>query len=487
MVKLKMGLVNANVKLTKYKKVLSISDMTHLEDLPEEKCGCCSIQCSDPCNCGVITETTSTLVPSSSSIVNSVGNSEEIDSLTISKPNSSEPMDDDCSSNEDSSSSSGSSAFRSGTLTRRSRRTSRELRSKEHMEQCIKDGTLTSQHCPTSCELPSATVEEPGNSEIAKMKPCTDVISVTSSALNPAIDTSSNSSVVIDGKMATSSTCDSFMVAVTTSSGTDPCRGRTLSNDTANTIKGFVGIGPRSAIRRHSIHSGVMTLPKMTGLVGLTLSDLKTRRKDFSPLPSGMSALIDFKIFRNESQNVNTNAVATRDTVAPGTPMPNRPSTISYSSRFRNSIGRRRKSITSIENLFKTFRSISSPTPPVLEELDEPDSTTSPTPSNNHNKVFIKQISSSSLKSQFSGSSSSSSSCHSSPMSTPLPERKSANTAQVMLAAEVVPLDLEEMIKISEEYLLNSPSTTLGFLKVCFKCGDIQLYKYNAYLTMLAQ
>lgn len=445
-----MGPTNPIVKLTKYKKVASMADITKLPELSlsNQICCCGRVPCLDSSNGAHECHLPMDIAPTSAEVQH-LDSLAQITEKSFPKIENSCELtgEDDVSSQEDMECSS-PQQFRSGTLTRRSRRTSREQRYKEHIAQSVDHSILD---LKTDCN--SSSKNETGT-QCTKMK----------------TDDKSQHDILIDLIDDNITSTVNKTLCLSSNKNEKNVRGHTLDIP----AKGFSGIGPRGGVRRHSIHSGYLTLPRMTGLVGLTLPDLKTRRKgeNSSPMSVGMAALLDLKIFKHESSsNICRHSQSSRCPGSPGTPLPNRPSTISYSSRFKNNIGRRRKSITSIENLFKSIRSISSPTPPVIEECE--DISDPPRAAvGNPSKIFKKQLSSPSLRSPNCEPSSSSSSCHSSPVPTPQLVRKCISHTPSSPSFTEEPLDLEEIIQVGEEFLRSSPSSTLAILKVpiLFSC-----------------
>lgn len=465
-----MGPVNPIVKLTKYKKVTSMADISQLEDLPEERCSCGSVACLEPDEeCYFTKDIDDTCVLDNTSFYVSVAEHKLADDS--SSRNSAVAMDTNCAKIDvkselaeeedlsslenfdgDVQSSSGPQQFRSGTLTRKSRRTSREQRSKEHMAQCA--------------DVKSAPVASGDKSDVVTIENTTETVPTLTMCVELKPDKSRNDVLIdsMDGKVSDKTTNNRQMCAYKY----DTVQGRAFEA----TVKDFGGIGPRGGVRRHSVHSGYLTLPRM----GFTLSDLKTQRKGEKspPVSPGSGPILDLKNFNLEQSqnNVVKNTPPSRCVCSLASPLPNRPSTISYSFRFKNNVGRKRKSITSIENLFKSIRNLSAPTTIVLEEKDEAsDKNIARVSVRNPAKMLKKQLSSSSMRSPNSGSSSTSSSCHSSPVPTPQLVRKSVVCHSVTSSAtgsaeSSLPLDLEEIIHVSEEFLCLSPSTTLTILKV---------------------
>ena len=240
----------------------------------------------------------------------------------------------------------------------------------------------------------------------------------------------------------------------------------------------------RTETRRHSLHSpcanGYVTLPRMTGLVGMTLSDLKTKRKGDSH-PTAVSALLDLRFFKQDLMiNPSAKFARYRERIDPMQPVQS-----SYSCRLKNSINRRRRSIPAIETIFKSIRSLSSPGPSErLEELNEPkvgetdrvdekydrvkpkveesDKTdhvdengeqVKPKVVNPH-KVLMKQASSISLPAPVIDS-----------ITTSPPVLR--KTSSISSEEDTTPLlDLEELIQAGQEILRLSPSAVLNLIKV---------------------
>lgn len=499
-----MGPMNPAVKLTKYKKVSSMADVTDID----RKCECSS----SSCDCDQINDTNSSMEDLLSDPVSEQAptlilcsrNIAEMEDISVKCDEDDEDMECDedlptksCAQNiaadEEANGSmdtensnmtdcpSSPQPFRSGTLTRRSRRTCREQRLREHMAQT--GGGQDDNTKNSSRDNVNDVIDVPENATASSSESSTP----SSTPEVPQRSTHEMLLDVIDGKMSAASLPS--QARLTPGRAKDCVKGGTIDSGVKGgtldfgPLKGLCsigGIGPRGGIRRHSVHSGYLTLPRMTGFVGLTLPDLKTRRKsESSPVTGGVSALLDLKFFKSDSSNQRASPNASRlssSPPSPGTPMLGRPMTISYSSKFRNSIGRRRKSITSIENLFRSIRGFSSPTPAaVLEEAEEPEAAGSSSSAIiNPNRTYKKQISFSSLPATFSEGSSASSSCHSSPVPTPKLNRKSSsdNTAQnkieITLVREevLVPFNFEEILQISETHVGCNRNSTLAMLKV---------------------
>ena len=375
------------------------------------------------------------------------GGKENIEDDDDYKGHDGDEISEDFNETDEASSEEKSQQFRSGTLTRRSRRTCRELRSREHM---ASEGSSET-HTHASSETFENEQEGSYSLKVEQSLP-----------IQQNCDLKHENAISLPMKET------DFSVVVSES--------KTLTIKSDSIFSN--GIGLRGGPRRHSIHihsGGYLTLPRMTGLVGLTLPDLKTRRKGETLSP--VSALLDLKIFKQDMSSKSS--LVKNSSNSSQSPLPNRPSTVSYSFRFRNSINKRRKSIPTIETLFKSIRSLSSPTP-VVEEVEEE----SPTPTlhqdedrpklavgaSARHKIFKKQISSSSLPSTYPTSSSNSSSCHSSPVATPQMGRKYSSPLPLPShhsPEEILePLNLEEVLLVGQEFLRLSPSAVLDILKV---------------------